>query len=98
MKVLSFSRISLVCALLLGAMTLWVGAAPRLISGERVEGGTGCCNGVFESVCVSKPDKTCNDYSTKCNTTGNDDCLRLGSSSCYLRLQCENESDYMCNG
>ena len=39
MKVLSFSRISFVCALLLGAMTLWLGAAPSATGADSFVGG-----------------------------------------------------------
>lgn len=57
MKVLSFSRLSLVCGLVLGLMVLWAAAAPTAMSLDSLKGGWYqvppgyCCESTTWDVC-----------------------------------------------
>jgi len=98
MKALSFSRLCLVGALILGFLVAWSFATPQRIVGEVLVGrDVGCaCSTTTSETCDSTKGKTCSDDHEECDDSGDSECERLGASSCHLRTACVNQDDEMC--
>ena len=88
MKVLSFFRLSLIVGLTLGMMVLWASAAPSMMEGSTLQGGSwSFCNCIRRYV-------DCEDLDSRCTINGVYQC-REGSSSNNL---CDYDGDGNCGG
>ena len=98
MKALSVSRLCLVCALILGFLAAWSVATPQRIVGEfSVGSDVGCkCSTTSNETCDSTEGNECNEDHVACDHSGDSECERQGSSSCYLRDACVNQANEMC--
>lgn len=100
MKDLSFVRQCHVIALILGFLVAWSVATPQRIVGEALVGreiGCPCTNIKPAALCADKDGGTCTRKNVECDTSGDSDCEREGSSGCYLLEACANEANEMCN-
>lgn len=88
MKRLSFSRLSLIVGLVLGAVILWLSAAPGTMHGSTFHGGSwSYCNCTRRYV-------DCEEFDSRCVINGIYQC-REGSSSNHY---CDNDGVGNCDG
>ena len=104
MKALSFSRISIVIALLLGLIAAWSAAMPSRISANSITGGGGECCGKTPCdwhavACAALPNKTCTISAACCRgpDTGSGNCTALGveHKQC-ININCAMRPDEVC--
>lgn len=109
MKALSFSRLTFVCALVLGVMVLWSAAAPSATGADSAKGGWIWVN--CETPCWGNGDIYCDedeappavctnhDLVNVCNTSGSGGLCTLDPETpCTGNAACNAAQDTHCSG